>query len=262
MPDLLTQLSDYARQLDDETPPLHAFATPVARSPRRATTRPWVVLVGAAVAVLLLIGVPLLITSTWFAAPPVQEPPVTTVAPSTTATTVPDAGFEYPTDSLCDWFTAEDMNQIIAAAQERVGTGWPLVAFEAEDCARLAPPVGARWDWNHTEPKPGSQNAVPGLAVSLMPVAWLGEEPVADFVGHEMLDESVTYGNLHYHCGFLDLMSVELRVEGHEDDVLSFSMFLYHPYASCEGVLTYQFGLAVADSMLRDMGWVDGARQH
>jgi hypothetical protein len=270
MPDLLTQLSDYSRQLDDETPPLAAFVTPVvAGSPRRVVARPWVAVVGAAVAVLLLVGLPLLINRLWFATPPVEEPPATTVAPPTTATTVPDSGFAYTTDSLCDWFTADDMNQIVAAAQQRAGTGWSLVAFVPEDCVHLAPPVERRWEWawDHTIPKGefGEEEmvaAVPGLAVGLVPVAWTGKEPATEFVGNEMLDESVTYGNLRYLCSWLEFVTVELRVEGHEEDVLWFSLTRYDPYSACPDDETYKaqvtaLGLAVADAMLEGMGWVN-----
>jgi hypothetical protein len=270
MPDLLTQLSDYGRQLDDETPPLAAFVTPVvAGSPRRVVARPWLVVVGAAVAVLLLVGLPLLINSLWSTAPPAEEPPVTTIVPPTTATTVPDTGFAYSTDSLCDWFTADDMNQIVAAAQQRAGTSWELVNFEPDDCVRLAPPVERRfeYDWDHTTPKGdfGEDEmvaSVPGLAVGLVPVAWTGEEPSIEFAGHEMLDESVAYGNLQYDCSWREILTVELRVEGHDEDVLWFSLTRYNPVSACPDDETYKaqvtaLGLAVADAMLEQMGWID-----
>jgi WD40 repeat protein len=91
MPDLLNQLSDYARQLDDATPPLQSFVTPVtARPPRRVLTRPWVVLAGAAIGILILVGLPLLIADSWHDTPPAHAPTPTTVAPPTTTVTAPE----------------------------------------------------------------------------------------------------------------------------------------------------------------------------
>ena len=92
MPDLLTQLSEYSRQLDDETPALEALMNRVVNpSPRPVTARPWVVLVGTAIAVLLLLGLPTLLRGVWGDAPPADQPPPTTVAPSTTTTSAPEA---------------------------------------------------------------------------------------------------------------------------------------------------------------------------
>ena len=59
-----------------------------------------------------------------------------------------------------------------------------------------------------------------------------------------------------------ETMNVDLRVEGHEDDVLWFSISRYDPYSACPDDETYTaqvtaFGLAVADAMLEEMGWVD-----
>ena len=164
-----------------------------------------------------------------------------------------DDVFDFATDSLCDWFTAQDMNRIVADAQEQAGSTWQLVPFEAEDCTVQEPPA-TRWDhvWR--------QSGEVSLMVGLVPVAWTEVEPAEDFVGHEMLDESITYGNLAYLCSWAEIVDADLQVEDHEENVLRFSLARADPNSPC-GHAIYEaqatsFAFGVADAMLREMNWV------
>ena len=181
-----------------------------------------------------------------------------------------EAAFDFSTDSLCDWFTAAEMNQIIAAAQERAGTTWGFTYFEAGDCIPQDPyDSAAPWEWSPwlwATSRTGNPAPGLGLSVSLVPFAWVLPEslsyggPAEVFVGHEMLDDSVTYGDLRYVSSWAEDMSVDLRVEGHEDEVLRFTLRHSNP-GPAAAAETYDaqvaLGFGVADAMLREMGWID-----
>ena len=47
---------------------------------------------------------------------------------ATTESSTPKPVFDYATDSLCDWFTPDDMNEILAVAQQRAGTAYDFKA--------------------------------------------------------------------------------------------------------------------------------------
>jgi hypothetical protein len=165
--------------------------------------------------------------------------------------------FDFSEDSLCDWFTEDDMNRIVTAAQERAGTDWPVGPFEHCRGGRTETD-GYHWSWG---PVGGH------LRVSLQPIDWFGQQrstdpmPTADhFTGHEMLDGSVTHGDIDYLCSWNEIVRGQLRVEGHEDEVLWFDLQRSDPTSSCGGeTQVTSFGLAVADAMLREMNWVESS---
>lgn len=191
-------------------------------------------LVTAVVLVVVLVGVGI-----WFAAgredSPAQE-------------------FDFSTDSVCDWFSAEDMNQIVATAQKRVGTKLVVAPFQAGDCDEGELHMWVAW------PPSGNSDVI----VVLTPVAngvdsgWERTTEPDDFVGHHLLDDTVTYGNLERLVWYLPGMAADFRVDGHEDEVLWFALLL--PGTSGPGPSDDRhelLGFAVADAMLRDMNWID-----
>lgn len=89
---------------------------------------------------------------------------------------------------------------------------------------------------------------------------WSAGERAEECVGHEMLDGSVTYGALRYWSDWLENMKVDLRVEGH-DEVLRFTLRHSDPGIPATAADAYEaqvaLGFAIADAMLREIGWVD-----
>jgi hypothetical protein len=163
--------------------------------------------------------------------------------------------FDFSEDSLCDWFTEDDMNRIVTAAQERAGTHWWFDGFDAGECSPLTPPVSTRWEWDWVASFGRS------FAVGLVPVAWTELEPAERFSEHEMLDASVSYGNLEYLASWWEIMNVDLRVEGHEDEVLRFTVARQDPISAGTGgkARAASLGFAIADAMLKQMNWVESS---
>jgi hypothetical protein len=52
---------------------------------------------------------------------------------ATTESSAPKPVFDFATDSLCDWFTVDDMNEILAVTQQRAGTAYDFKAFNSCD---------------------------------------------------------------------------------------------------------------------------------
>lgn len=177
--------------------------------------------------------------------------------------------FDLAVDSLCDWFSADEMNQIIATAQEQAGTRWQLDEFEADDCLVQEPPVSwpgpFAWNTLGADLQAGStviDSGQPNLMVNMVPVAWTDLEPAEDFVGDEMLDASITYGNPEHECGWDESMSFDLRVDGHEDEVLRFVLARPNNLgAACNDELVEaeatSLAFALAEAMLTSMNWIE-----
>lgn len=168
-----------------------------------------------------------------------------------------DPEFDFSKNRMCDWVTAEEMNDILATAQDRAGTSFVFPSFTDADCSMDDP--GGAVEWRAVVP---SGEEEPGLYVqlSLADDSFRDPERMSEpsaFVGHELLDESVSYGNLSDRFVYSEGMSVDLSVEGHEGEVLSFALagglLSGGPYDSRPWEL---LGLAVADAMLREMNWV------
>jgi len=159
--------------------------------------------------------------------------------------------FDFSQDSMCDWFTAEEMNQIVVAAQQLVGTTMDF-GYEWE-----CQPESGRWTASTSEVWLGPLSVAQAMSWAAQPHTTAPD----DFVGHERLDESVTYGNLHGSTMWMmEGMNTDLRIEGHENEVLWFWV-VADPRDSTHPVDTYYapLGFALADAMLRDMNWVDEA---
>ena len=170
----------------------------------------------------------------------------------------PGEEFDFATDSMCDWFTAEDMDRIVASAQEKVGTTLAVAPFQAADCLEgETPPM-----WVAAPPS-GDDDVL----VVLTPVAsgvdsgWERTTEPGDFAEHELLDTSVTYGNVEHLVWYTPGMAADLRVEGHEDEVLWFALLLPSTSGPAPSDPQHELlGFAVADAMLREMNWVDDRR--
>jgi hypothetical protein len=170
----------------------------------------------------------------------------------TTESSAPTPVFDYATDSLCDWFTPDDMNEILAVAQQRAGTAYELKAFNSEsliECRRL----GAMWK--------AEELSSPGFKV------WFDLEPLGgevapyeepnpdEFEGHSLLDDEVTYQTRTYQFGWKAGVDGFLQVEGHEDEILYFGLAVH----TMEGKGTNEYedlGLAMVNEVLERMNWI------
>jgi hypothetical protein len=115
----------------------------------------------------------------------------------TTESSAPKPVFDFATDSLCDWFTPDDMNEIVAVAQQRAGTDYDFKAFDSSslpECRRLATM------WKAEEPSsPGHRVWFQLEPLGVEPRWSPYEEPNPDeFVGHSLLDDDVTYQTRTY----------------------------------------------------------------
>jgi hypothetical protein len=179
--------------------------------------------------------------------------------------------FVLGTDSLCEWFTAEEMTDIVRLAQVAAGTQFEFDAFEPGDCqGEPGPSEAQRWTTN--EGWMGGEDGDVGLFLG--PATgdgrggdWKQMEP-DEFGPHEMLGDAVSYGNLSYFFGWGPGIEVQLRVAGHDDEVLVFGWgvedagdwFLPGPGEEAPSDLHTEYqslGFAVARLMLEDMGWID-----
>lgn len=154
--------------------------------------------------------------------------------------------FDFLADSLCEWFTAEDVNRIVATAQQRAETAFEFVPMREGDCSPDGLP-GGLWGSEGWMDNPAAESSMSiGLA--------RGSQGTADsFVSHELLDESVTYHVIRYNVAYDAGLQVDLRVAGH-DRVLRFVFGV----GDDEAVSTPKYetvGLAIADELLREMNW-------
>ncbi|MCU0279673.1 MAG: hypothetical protein MUE31_12375 [Candidatus Nanopelagicales bacterium] len=163
------------------------------------------------------------------------------------------AVFDFATDSLCTWFTADDMNEIVAAAQQRAGTDYDFKAFSSwslPECRRLA----TMWK--------AEVASSPGLSV------WFALEPLGDeprwspyvepnpdeFVGHSLLDDEVTYQTRTYQFAWKAGVDGFLQVDGHQDEILYFGLAVHTGGA---GTNEYEeLGLAMVNETLERMNWI------
>jgi hypothetical protein len=169
---------------------------------------------------------------------------------ATTESSAPKPVFDFATDSLCDWFTADDMNEILAVAQQRAGTDYDFKAFNSCDMM-----------WRAEEP------SSPGLSVwfDLEPLGveprWEPyEEPNPDeFVGHSLLDDEVTYQTRGYQFAWKAGLDGFLQVDGHQDEILYFGLAVH----TMEGKMTDEYeelGLAMVNEVLERMNWINSTQ--
>lgn len=261
--DLIMRLE---RRLATEGAPVVAVGTSDDHQPKTTTPadflrlrsrRTWALAAGF-VAAALIIGLPL-----WLAGgtdPRVGDQDV--VSTPLEAPDVPgsDRGvlgqptevFELATDSLCDWFTADDLNEIVAGAQARVGTDFEFEPFDPAGCWKLAS-VGSAWGsaaWPEGTDIPGA--VMVGLSERRESVSWDRE-----FERHEMLDPSISYIVVRYTVAYDAGLQVELQVDGRDQPPLLFLFGVGDPGA--QFTPKYEdLGLAIANELLRRMNWISG----
>ena len=170
---------------------------------------------------------------------------------ATTDSSAPEPVFDFAADSLCDWFTPDDMNEILAVAQQRAGTAYELKAFNS--CDML---------WRAEEP------SSPGLRV------WFGLEPLGveprwepyeepnpdDFEGHSLLDDEVTYQTRTYQ--FLWQAGVDgfLQVDGHQNEILYFGLAVREGGGNDLSGEYEELGLAMVNEVLERMNWINSTQ--
>lgn len=175
--------------------------------------------------------------------------------------------FVLGTDSLCEWFTAEEMTELVAAAQAEAGTQFEFAAFDPEPGGSLRRRRAVR-----SAHLAGQDH---GRVVALSLSGYGVDDPEGEagralereeFVPHELLGDGVTYGlfwrNDSVWSAYNDgpKMDVVLRVEGH-DDAVSFRVFAYPSDVNERDWFPHEevgsFGFAAARLMLEGMGWID-----
>ena len=155
--------------------------------------------------------------------------------------------FDMKTDTLCDWLTASDMNEIIAVAQQRAGTEYAIEEFAAGQCdGRWATPG---W-WGATEAAP--------LGVIVDMSATDDQLDRNRFVGHHLLDDMVTYQVRTYQYAWQDGLDGYLRVDGHEDEILYFAFGVNdHDSGTVSSPKYENLGLAIVNELLQQMNWIE-----
>ncbi len=145
--------------------------------------------------------------------------------------------FDFSTQSLCDWFSPEDIDEIVTSTYEELGVrldrGEEMDQRQDAnvDCF-WAPPLVAL---NHNEEL----------------------EPSNRFVRHVALDDSVRVsieGDGAY--GLIFGIDALLRVDGH-DERLRFGHATPHSIDNDVEMIN-TVGLTIANRMLQQMGWVGG----
>ncbi len=202
----------------------------------------------AVAAVTILVGVAVLFASQLLIP---ESSPVATAPDRPEVPTPATPAFDFSTDSLCDWFTAEDMDRIVAAAQDRVGTALELASFAPDGSCD----AGRKWTG--------------GIDLILERAGPPPAQSYLAFTGHEQLHESIGYRNLGFYGDRYSIwppygMHVDLMVDGHEDDFVRFVLEIWGPAGvagsqDLDDDTLASFGFAVADEMLRDMHWTDSS---
>jgi hypothetical protein len=165
--------------------------------------------------------------------------------------------FDFAADSLCTWFTADDMNEIVAAAQQRAGTEYGFSPFTSEDCE-----VESGWSyeypggpyvWFMLEPVESFFARVAGD-----PDAQVNDVNPAEFVGHGFLDDEVSYQMNNADGGFgYESFDWYLRVDGHQDETLYFKFAIDGLPRSIGLDTMTNLGLAMVNEVLDRMNWIN-----
>jgi len=224
---------------------MHAQAKPSEKTLRRPTRRRWV-FAAALIATAMAIG-----TSGWLFGGDNPEDVVS--APV----------FDMQTDSFCEWFTADDMNEILATAQQRAETAYVLDEFTLAlgGCDRTS-----WWTTRRSRSLSGSESLSVAVRIESVNSRVEGNfdsfrvNPDA-FVGHHLLDDGVSYQNRTYQFGWREGLDGYLRVDGHEDEILYFGISFDDHDGVTEMTPEYEeLGLAVVNELLQRMNWIDAAQ--
>lgn len=175
-----------------------------------------------------------------------------------------EAIFDFAEDTLCDWFTAAQMDGVVAEAMARADLDVDVDSFSNGGSCWITSHVneGAIWGtaaWQN----PGPGDGV--LGITLAPVANdpRGEQDrltdPADFEHHFVLDDAIVYGNVtQLGFAYSPGTMVQLQVEGHEDELLFLGVGVEG--SALDQTATPQqlaFALSLADIMLEQMNWTD-----
>ena len=259
MSDLATRLRQH---VDNAAPPIDVEALvellqqePVVAvaPPMRRRFPDWALAFVVAAVVLVVIGGAVLLFSGGDAVEPADIiPPVTSVPEPAVE---PGPVFELGTDDLCSWFTVEDMNRILAKAQQRAGTDFEFTPFDETYTLSGVTTAGwcswepdlDRWQWaTSRDPAPESFIYIDMWSAPSFDSVADGDRALSEsFTRHEMLSEEVRYRVHGYNAAFDAGLAVYLRVEGHEDDIIVFTLSVRDPDAF--GTPKYEdLGLAIA----------------
>jgi hypothetical protein len=148
----------------------------------------------------------------------------------------PAEAFDFSTQDLCEWFSPEDITQIVASTYEELGV----------------PPMSEALDLDEAQDQNSDCAWVGGALVTLSHND--ERRPVESFKPHAALDDTVRAsirgnGNL----GLTDGVDALLIVDGH-DEQLSFGHAT--PERLSDDVeMINSVGLTIANKMLQQMGW-------
>jgi hypothetical protein len=172
-----------------------------------------------------------------------------------------EAVSDFEQDTLCDWFTAEQTDSIVAEALNPADLDTEFESFATSGSYRMVFSTDdALWSTSGWE-----SHSDGGLGIILAPVvndprgtSRRNTDP-ADFEHHPGLHEDVTSGIYSDGFAYSSGAQTQLRAAGHEDEVrfLGFgtegSTFVD---TSTHGAA---FALIIADIMLEEMNWTDEA---
>ena len=271
----LRELADSLVAMAPEAPPMPDLEPARHPTPRH---RPVVVVAAAALLVVVVIGsLSVLLGGSDGGAPPATFVPPGT---STSSTTIADltseqaAVFDLAVDDLCEWFTAGDIDSMIADAQRKAGTDFVLDPIDPEGCWADDTPMG----WTVDGPTEGSGFSAWGTATwpqgqriersmmvgiqRLLPQGsewattayWLETHP-GYWSHHPLLDDSVGYHVVRYTVAYEAGLHVHLWVEGSDD---RYAVFLFGVGdGGAESTPKYEeLGLAIFNELLERMNWI------
>lgn len=176
------------------------------------------------------------------------------------------AVFDFATDSLCTWFSADDMNEIVAVAQQRVGTTYPFQAFNSGEVAESqACEPGYGWSTGNSPPGHSLWFTL-AMGSDFSPI-----EPYTPLVldleafgGHDFLDDEVSYQQGHYHYTWTESVDGYLRVDGHKDEILYFRLAVADDHeiemGAFGGRTMTDLSLAMANEILERMNWINATQ--
>ncbi|MDJ0497950.1 MAG: hypothetical protein QNJ89_08975 [Acidimicrobiia bacterium] len=157
----------------------------------------------------------------------------------------PSAVFDMRADSFCQWFTALQMNDLLATAQQRAGTAYTFEAFTDDGCNVLS--------W----PTEGWGSRASGELSALVYFDLVTDDAEVnpdDFVGHRLLNAEVSYQIRTNQFMWQEGLDGYLRVDGHDDEILYFG-FGVDDHDGTRGEYN-ELGLAIVDELLQLMNWI------
>ncbi len=227
-------------------------------------SRAWV-LAAAFVVVLISLGVTILVRSGnggEFTDRPAPTVPVTQ-APNLrdgdnpeTGLSAPVAVFDIDADTLCEWFSADDMNQIVATAQQRAGTDYVFEDFAAAGCDNnLWKTPSFSWGPNRGD----------SLAI-LLDLVDDQENPdlasagnsLDEHIGHPLLADGISFQLRTNQFFWQEGLDGYLLADGHEEEILYFGFGVdNHDSTTTMSGEYNDLGLAVANELLQRMHWIE-----